>query len=1275
MHKNKRIISLLCSVLTFATCFNINIPGNIKTVHAAESTYTYNFTGAIQTFTAPQTGKYHFEINGAQGGGARFLPGFTHSGNGGHTTGYLVLRQGETIYIAAGGSGTYNSGTNAGGYNGGGTGYNGNGSGGGATSITKTPTLLKDTTDSNIIAVAGGGGGAGKTQTGMYAGSGGGDTAKDAFHNLGATQTSGNARGYGGNGTNGGAGGGGYWGGKASNLSNVGGGGGSGYYSSDVIDGTSSTQAYMNSGNAIISYVGPATPTLIVSGGGVGKVNGDYYLNLVNKADTTITLPTPVAYINQENVIFNGYKVVSGDGTLKRNSDGTYSYTYGIRDSEVEAVWTSRFNVVSNRIGNKVIFKINADNYENYSYFVEQSFNRVTWDPLLEDGTSAIGKLNGASFGSGTFYYTIPIKGWYRVYLRGGGGGEDGGAPGGSGASISGDIFFNKNHYVTFYGGGRGQDSHGHKTVSSGGYVGGAEAFWSGGGGGGYFVQASGTDIMGAGGGGGSTNGASGHGGRVSWDNSHNTGSRYGSTAWGGERDFDGGGGGGGWVGGQGGKNEDYDGGDGGYGGRNGYIGSFNGHSVKNISEGAGQGAVGGNWGNASITPVVLMPYNDNYEVTGILKDIAAPNKPINIEDNIVVNNKEGTISFKWGVPDDNGTTNFFRAARITNLSNFASDKATNEEDFLYTSGLKGYYYVLDHSETTKVTKSNTFVENSNITLNVNLDDSTPLYFHVAAVDNAGNLGETLTLSSDTTGPNIFRQETMPIYTNKITISSNVKNYHLSNANSNTYWVQGSKNKESKFNLSFEGFAKHEMRENYQINQALYDVTLKTEKQNIKEYMYNTVAQTGVYNTTTANGGEYLVTNRVLDFNSALLQRFKWNRLRNTTIVTADAEYDNQTVTLVPEARAVYTFNAPGQTSSRDAWEINGKLHNGAAADELNKINLIIDSTTPTVTIPDEFKEDEITHRVPLITEPTTFPVSYVDYVRDVDPSNPEYGSGVTDGIGNITVIVTQEQTDDGGPSKTKIYNENTVNKPFKVIPADDKSGRIDISIDPYTYEEMSGFIKIKVEITDNVGNTVSKEYRFLVMTLNTEIERAKTLPAAEYFKGGEHGSIKTETNGFIDQIEYIFPSALDSLAAEEKSNAGNIDNAYWHVGRVLSDTYPRDESGKITRVTKNMQTQFWGSEGYRRIIKKGGMEWNGNDYVHSYLEHFFYVPLYTGKGTYKIVVTMYKQDPLYTENIYSTSNILYLGVGVKPEPSGTDVPPDTPDPITDEIRDTIEDN
>ena len=75
--------------------------------------WNFDYTGQIQTFTAPKTGIYSLETWGAQGGDATDGTNSARGGYGAYAYGEVLLTQGETLYINVGGQNGYGGGGNA----------------------------------------------------------------------------------------------------------------------------------------------------------------------------------------------------------------------------------------------------------------------------------------------------------------------------------------------------------------------------------------------------------------------------------------------------------------------------------------------------------------------------------------------------------------------------------------------------------------------------------------------------------------------------------------------------------------------------------------------------------------------------------------------------------------------------------------------------------------------------------------------------------------------------------------------------------------------------------------------------------------------------------------------------------------------------------------------------------------------------------------------------------------------------------------------------------
>ena len=98
------VVKLVDEIGTEAT----SDPKDIWTSHSEG--WNFDYTGQIQTFTAPKTGIYSLETWGAQGGDATDDTNTARGGYGAYAYGEVLLQQGETIYINVGGQNGYGGG-------------------------------------------------------------------------------------------------------------------------------------------------------------------------------------------------------------------------------------------------------------------------------------------------------------------------------------------------------------------------------------------------------------------------------------------------------------------------------------------------------------------------------------------------------------------------------------------------------------------------------------------------------------------------------------------------------------------------------------------------------------------------------------------------------------------------------------------------------------------------------------------------------------------------------------------------------------------------------------------------------------------------------------------------------------------------------------------------------------------------------------------------------------------------------------------------------------
>ena len=139
----KKIISTILIIIILALWMPIEgLQEVLNSVAIEIEPWEYNYTGEMQTFTAPRKAIYQIELYGAQG---YTFAANAVGGKGSYVKGNILLEKGETLNIYVGGQN---------GYNGGGKGTTTQGNGGGSTDVRYNG----DSISSRIIVAAGGGG-------------------------------------------------------------------------------------------------------------------------------------------------------------------------------------------------------------------------------------------------------------------------------------------------------------------------------------------------------------------------------------------------------------------------------------------------------------------------------------------------------------------------------------------------------------------------------------------------------------------------------------------------------------------------------------------------------------------------------------------------------------------------------------------------------------------------------------------------------------------------------------------------------------------------------------------------------------------------------------------------------------------------------------------------------------------------------------------------------------------------------------------------------------
>lgn len=157
-----------------------------------------------------------------------------------------------------------------------------------------------------------------------------------------------------------------------------------------------------------------------------------------------------------------------------------------------------------------------------------------------------------------------------------------------------------------------------------------------------------------------------------------------------------------------------------------------------NVGQAVGQQA------NGSATVALTTGYIDSDTITANFYDKAAPNIPFN---GVIERNTSGTTVITWDRPNDNGSKYNLRVRRFATINGAVVD--TKYQDLYVETGVAYYKWYIDPNPSGDVIQKYNQAANKG-QVNVEKLDNVAVsydgqYFHVAAVDHAGNIGPTAT--------------------------------------------------------------------------------------------------------------------------------------------------------------------------------------------------------------------------------------------------------------------------------------------------------------------------------------------------------------------------------------------------------------------------------------------------------------------------------------------------------------------------------------------------
>lgn len=454
--------------------------------------------------------------------------------------------------------------------------------------------------------------------------------------------------------------------------------------------------------------------------------------------------------------------------------------------------------------------------------------------------------------------------------------------------------------------------------------------------------------------------------------------------------------------------------------------------------------------------------YLDAQQLSGVrAKDEAAPDA---VEVSTVKKTPAGSTEIRlvWDTPADHGTVYYHRAESYSAAAGTKLCDSNITVDTL-TSGIGGYYYLVDGEAATAVDRQNgIFISANALTVT---PEGAEQYLHLTAADVAGNLSSAVHIKIGSGDSEVA----WPLYTEQMTITGSAGNVYAA-AGEKTWYVRA--DGETPFSLAFRAYMEHAALESYQIDHMLFDITQESSGvcQNYDIHMPAVGITEGEI---TAGPGELTrtMTGSPLLSDAAYTRMVRSNYCKDMDILqhfTLPAEFDAQTLTVAPGAGA-----EQGQET----------VYSSRPEDVLHGIRLIGDGTAPAV-------------------EGTAL----LERLQEIDRE-----------AGRVLLDLT---CSDAGSGVREFYLEvtnldNFITKTFQ--PEADGHLRVDIT-NPEEFV-FNGDFTITVHAIDNVGNDAELRYSTCEFSLNAGITRMLE-PHEPIFRRGETGILHILATGYVDRIE-----------------------------------------------------------------------------------------------------------------------------------------------------------
>ncbi len=493
------------------------------------------------------------------------------------------------------------------------------------------------------------------------------------------------------------------------------------------------------------------------------------------------------------------------------------------------------------------------------------------------------------------------------------------------------------------------------------------------------------------------------------------------------------------------------------------------------------------------------------------LKGVSAPDlaAPDAVDVSTVRFDADGDSAIKvtFATPKDNGTSYWYRAKSYKEgtSTELCTSNITTET---LTTGVRGYYYILDTIPVQTVSAAN--AQNKGIPLTstsirVLLKEGVQ-YLHVAAVDVAGNVGSTTHIKLDYTdvvGAVVWNVETEQIAVTDVINGKDRGTVYQKDAK--TYYVRA--DGEGAFMLSYRSFLRGKADEDYQIDYQIFDVAMAEGGQ--QRYITEIPYSVPIGSETNLDVSQFV---REMSGNSILQDAMNTGAYRKRD---AKDNYFYQAFS-IPK-----TYHG----KSLAVTPVAGATHNGTVIysewekDVPHAITLIADGEAPIISGLELLENKELIDRG---EEKVTLNIVAVDAV-----------SGVKE-------FYLEIMNTDNFRSNTYYPNQNGCIE-------------VDITEDKTLF---AGDITVTAYAVDNVGNETEIIHGATEFSLTAEVERMLS-PHEPIFKCGESGILTITTWGYVERIEVEFPKEFIQQNPDLNKSYSYINSPHYKQEETLQFMVP----------------------------------------------------------------------------------------------------------------------